>query len=235
MVIPGNVHHVGSYAFYKCANLRALVVEDGVAKVMGSAFSGCPRLESVYLSKTLTYIGPDAFRGLTFLDEGGNPLDHTRGNLRGHAFSGSGGTLRMMGEISDGETFQADGISYTITSKDALAVSATGYEGAVAEIPSSVSYKGWELSVESVGSKAFLRCETLTAVDLSNVRVLEYKALGNCAGIEDIIFGDELESIGDYALHGLSFYDGDVKLSATPDALRGHSFSGTEGKLYLVA
>ena len=44
-----------------------------------------------------------------------------------------------------------------------------------------------------------------------------------------------MESIGEYALHGLSFYDGETKLKVTPDNLRGHSFSGTEGKLYLVA
>ncbi len=44
-----------------------------------------------------------------------------------------------------------------------------------------------------------------------------------------------MTSIGDYALHGLSFYDEDEKLAVTPDALRGHSFSGTGGKLYLVS
>ncbi|MBR4225747.1 MAG: leucine-rich repeat protein, partial [Candidatus Methanomethylophilaceae archaeon] len=123
--------------------------------------------------------------------------------------------------LSDGEAFQVDGINYAVTSAAGLAASATGYAGAVTALPSTVSYKGWELSVESVGKSAFLRCATLTSVNLSNVKVLEYKALGNCTGIEHIVFGDALESIGSYALHGLSFYDGDVKLSVTPDALRG--------------
>ena len=121
-----------------------------------------------------------------------------------------------------------------MTSKADLSVSAIGYAGAVTAIPAFVSYKGWYLSVESIGDKAFLRCPTLTSVDLVNVKSLGYKALGNCTGIEEMVFGDGLESIGPYALHGLSFYDGAKRLSVTPDALRGHSFSGTGGKLYLV-
>ena len=44
-----------------------------------------------------------------------------------------------------------------------------------------------------------------------------------------------MESIGSYALYGLSFYDGSVKLTIAPDDLRGHSFSGTGGKLYLIS
>jgi hypothetical protein len=114
-------------------------------------------------------------------------------------------------------------------------VSATGYEGAVSAIPAEVSYGGRTYSVTAIGDSAFLRCTTLTSADLSNVKDLGFKALGNCTKITQITFGDGLASIGSYALYGLIFYDGAAKLSAAPDDLRGHTFSGSGGKLYLVS
>jgi hypothetical protein len=231
VVIPDNLYFVGSYAFYKCANLKVLVVEDGVKKIMGSAFGGCRSLESVYLSKTLTYIGENAFHGVAFADQYGNALEPTLKSLRGHDFSRSGKALRMVtGEVTE---FSVDGISYSVTSPGAVAV--TGHEGGVSSVPCEASYEGVDYAVTSIGKGAFLRCPTLTSADLSNAVTLEFKALGNCTGVEHIVFGDCLESIGSYALYGLSFYDGDTRLKATPDNLRGHSFSGTGGILHLVA
>ncbi|MBP5203075.1 MAG: leucine-rich repeat protein, partial [Candidatus Methanomethylophilaceae archaeon] len=102
-------------------------------------------------------------------------------------------------------------------------------------VPSSVEYDGCSYTVTSIGDGAFLRSSTLTSADLSNVKALGFKALGNCAGITEMTFGDSLESIGGYALYGLSFYDGDTKLKATPDNLKGRTFAGEGAVLYLVS
>ncbi|MBP5203078.1 MAG: leucine-rich repeat protein, partial [Candidatus Methanomethylophilaceae archaeon] len=203
--------------------------------VLTSAFSGCVALESVSLPGSLTYLGDNAFYGLKFTDADGSALGQTVKNLRGHTFIGSGKVLRMAAEVHDGDAFSSGGISYVVTSAAAGSVSITGYEGAVSAIPSAVTFEGRSFSVESIGDSAFLRCASLTSADLSNVKALGFKALGSCAGIEHVVFGENLESIGSYALHGLSFYDGGTKLSATPDDLRGHAFSGTGGKLYLIS
>ena len=85
-----------------------------------------------------------------------------------------------------------------------------------------------------MGSGAFLRCASLSSVDLSNARSLGFKAFGNCVGITQISFGGGLEEIGGYALYGLSFYGWGSKLPATPEALRGHSFAGGGAALSLV-
>ena len=37
LVIPGSLSYVGAYTFFKCVNLKTLVVEDGVRKILGSA------------------------------------------------------------------------------------------------------------------------------------------------------------------------------------------------------
>jgi hypothetical protein len=231
LTVPGGVSSVGTYAFCSCSGLKDLAVEDGVRKVMASAFSGCKSLESVSLPSSLAYIGANAFHGVAFADQYGNALEPTLKSLRGHDFSRSGKALRMVtGDVTE---FSVDGISYSVTSPGAVA--ATGYDGGVVSVPCEASYEGVTYAVNSIGKGALLRCPTLTSADLTNVRTLEFKALGNCTGIEEIVFGDCLESIGSYALYGLSFYDGETKLKATPDNLRGHSFSGTGGILHLVA
>ncbi|MBR4226665.1 MAG: leucine-rich repeat protein, partial [Candidatus Methanomethylophilaceae archaeon] len=187
----------------------------------------------VSLPESLTYVGENAFYRLRFADQYGNALEPTAKNLRGHDFAGSGKVLRMEAGPGDVTGFSAGGISYAVTS--AGAVTATGYEGAVSAVPCAVEYGGREYAVTSIGDSALLRCSTLASADLSNVRDLGFKALGNCTGVAWIAFGDGLRSIGDYALYGLSFYDSETRLKATPDNLRGHVFAGDGGRLYLVS
>ncbi|MBR7005894.1 MAG: leucine-rich repeat protein, partial [Candidatus Methanomethylophilaceae archaeon] len=233
LTVPGGVSDVGAYAFYKCSGLKALVAEEGVGKILPSAFSECTALESVSLPESLTYVGENAFYRLRFADQYGNALEPTAKNLRGHDFARSGKVLRMEAGPGDVSGFSAGGISYAVTSAETVKV--TGYEGAASAVPSAVEYGGRTYAVTEVGSSALLRCSTLTSADLSNVRDLGFKALGNCTGITEIAFGDGLRSIGDYALYGLTFYDGETRLKATPDNLRGHVFAGDGGRLYLVS
>ncbi len=234
LTIPSNLEVVKEYAFYKCVNLKDLTVESGVKKIGASAFSGCTALERVELPSSLVYIGPNAFHGLSFADLDGKAME-TSLKLRGHTFLGDHGSLRMVGDLADGDIITVDGVKYEVTSVHDRTVSAVGHEGEVASVPSSVTYMGWALSVESIGEKAFYNCVTLVALDLSNVTSIGFKAFGNCTGIEDIMFGDTLETIGGYALYGLSFRDGHSEALATSvDNLRGHEFHGSGGSLRMV-
>ncbi|MBO4569395.1 MAG: leucine-rich repeat protein [Candidatus Methanomethylophilaceae archaeon] len=233
LVIPGNLESVGAYAFYQCANLRTLVVEEGVKTLSRSAFSGCKAIESASFPSTLASVGQNAFYGLKFADADGKAISATAANLRGNTFSKSGSFLVAGGGLQDGDEFAVERIQYVVTSVSACTVSITGYTGAVTSIPAEVAYDDRVFTVESIGDKAFLRCTTLESADLSNVKTLGSKALGNCTGMTHIVFGDSLRGIGDYALYGLSFYDGAKKLTISPSALKGHAFSGSGADLYM--
>ena len=232
LVIPGSLPYVGAYAFYKCASLKTLVVEDGVRKILPSAFSECTGLELVYLPASLIYVGENAFYGSRLVDDRGNAIEPVVENLRGNTFYKYGGALHV--SAYHPEMFGEEGILYEILSIPDCRVYAIGCYGAIESISSSVSHGGVDYAVAGIGDGAFLRCKTVTSADLSNVRVLGFKALGNCTSIESITFGKGLFSIGAYALYGLSFYDGDGKLPVTPEALRGHTFAGAGGKLHLI-
>jgi hypothetical protein len=140
----------------------------------------------------------------------------------------------MVGEIRDGEEFSAGGLVYTVASAEGRSASVVGYSAGASAIPSTVTYRGWDLSVESIGDSALLNCKTLRSADLSNVAAVGFKAFGNCTLVTDISFGSGLEAIGNYAFFGLSFYDGDTKLTVSPSALRGHAFSGAGARLAMV-
>ena len=136
-----------------------------------------------------------------------------------------------------GERFTTGGLVYEVVSKSPASISLVGYEGSLTDVavPSVVVHAGTWYSVVSVGAKAFYGCGSLTSADLTCARSIGMKAFANCSSLTDISFGEGLESIGAYAFYGLSFYDGETKLQVSPEALGGHSFSGTAQKLYLIS
>ncbi len=63
--------------------------------------------------------------------------------------------------------------------------------------------------VEIIEEEAFAGCTSLRGMNLAGVRVIEYRAFFKCirhafseTGLDDVEFGDKLESIGQYAFSG---------------------------------
>ena len=53
--------------------------------------------------------------------------------------------------------------------------------------------------VEIIEPGAFSGCSSLSRIKLSGVRVIGEFAFDNCTALEDVEFGDKLETIGEYA------------------------------------
>ena len=226
--------------------IKSIVIEEGVTSGGEYAFSDyCDYgwmvedynspTQSITFPDTLVTVGNYAFNGFRFLDADGKSIPASAESLRGHTFELAYWMTFRMADIVEGKSFSVGGVEYTVTSADAPEVSATGYEGGVSAVPSSVLYKGTDIPVASVAAKAFYGCGSLTSADLTCARSIGMKAFANCSSLTDISFGEGLESIGAYAFYGLSFYDGETKLQVSPEALGGHSFSGTAQKLYLIS
>ena len=63
VTIPGCIVGIGDRAFAGCANLEELTILEGVKAIGGSdAFRWCPKLKTVTLPKSLTFIRQRAFR-----------------------------------------------------------------------------------------------------------------------------------------------------------------------------
>ncbi|MBR3409819.1 MAG: leucine-rich repeat protein, partial [Candidatus Methanomethylophilaceae archaeon] len=104
-------------------------------------------------------------------------------------------------ELKIGETFESEGIVYSVESVDPYQVVVVGYEGAIkdVELPEYVTYKGYDLAVTEIGTKAFYGCKTLKSIDLGNVTKVGVKAFVRCSNLESVNGGDSLATISAYA------------------------------------
>ena len=231
LTIPGGIESLGAYAFYSCENLRDLSIEEGVKAIGKSAFSECNALESVSFPDSLESVGKNAFYKIRFYDGGGKRLAADAGSLAGRTFEGIG-DLVLREVVLEGHVFASGGVSYEVTSADA--VCAIGYAGGVLSLPSSVTYSGREWAVTAVGDSAFRLCKTISSLDLSNVASIGAKAFSGCSGLTSVTFSDGLSSVGSNAFNGTLFYDGGSTVPRTAAGLAGHAFEGSGGSLYAV-
>ena len=67
IVIGNGVANIGSHAFFRYVNLRAMRIAKSVAKIGDHAFAGCTGLTDVILPEGVTDIGEYAFAGCTGL------------------------------------------------------------------------------------------------------------------------------------------------------------------------
>ncbi len=246
----GGVRSVGTKAFANCTGLKTLDMLS-VSEIAPYAFFGCPGLRSVEFSKNLESVGKYAFNSVKFYD--GDALLSKVGDLRGHSFSGEDGNLGLS-VAPVGTKISSGGISYTITSSYPLEAAVTGFSGSVLVVPDYVVCNGRHAVVTSVGSQAFLGAKKLASVDLGPVKEIGFKAFANCALLKEVSM-ESVESVGRYAFYGsnaletvsfsdslqsvasssfsVKFYDGGKPLAKDAGSLRGKTFEGSAGSLYV--
>ena len=248
----GSVRDVGMKAFANCVSLRSVDLGDSLTEIGQYAFFNCPSVEVLDSPQSLQTVGKSAFGGLKFMD-GGNVLPHDAQSLSGKRFLGAEGILSLG---FDGN-FALGGLTYSASVQSATV---TGCLSPIVTltVPSEISYGGKTYAVTAVGDKAFYGCATLISVDLGSVSSVGLKAFANCGSLREIDFGSSLKTIGAYAFFGcpkiehldvppslqsvgagafggLYFHDASGKIAgASADNLRGHEFSGSGGKLYLI-
>ncbi len=196
-----------------------------VNKIASGAFSG-KDLKSVTIPDSISYVGTNAFYGLSFYD-GENLLEPTAENLAGNTFTGSDGKLYL--PLPDiGTTFTVDGLVFSIESYSPMEVSLVGGPDGLKTlvVPETVSYNGMVFDVDSIGKQAFYGFRTLRSVDLGNVTSVGVKAFANCAYIKTIDFGESLKTISAYGFYKCkALYDADLATCAkTLRTLGSYSF-----------
>ena len=104
------------------------------------------------------------------------------------------------------EDFIHNGIAYQILPDEPATVEVTrsdefSYSGSIA-IPAEVTYASETYQVKGIGDGAFLCCDDLMSVSLSdNCHWISDRAFYGCSSLREIQFGNNLETIGNYAFH----------------------------------
>ena len=132
------------------------------------------------------------------------------------------------------QTFEMDGIYYSVIGADNTAVevvspeTGTTYEGDIA-IPASVFYGGETYWVTRIGDGAFQVCYNLTSIELpAGLTSIGKEAFRDCSGLTTIDFPAGLTSIEDEAFlrcGGLTA----IELPAGLTSLGGYAFAGCSG------
>ncbi|MCI6772002.1 MAG: leucine-rich repeat domain-containing protein, partial [Oscillospiraceae bacterium] len=187
ITIPENVTCINGHAFFKCTGLISVTIPDSVISIGDDVFDYCTSLTSVTIGNGVTNIGDFAFRGCTSLISVTIPDGVT--NIGDFVFSGCTSLTSMT--IPDGVT--SIGVAAFSGCTDLTSIT----------IPEGVT---------SIGSSAFENCTGLTEIQWNAENVSDFASNKNvfaCAGTGgrgiDLVFGDNVKHIPDYAFYSADF------------------------------
>jgi hypothetical protein len=99
-----------------------------------------------------------------------------------------------------GDPFTVNGINYTITSENTVAVTGGGEALTEIAIPATVTYSAKDYNVTSIGDNAFRECASLTSIVIpTSVTTIGGDAFHSCSSLASITTLESVTSIGDGA------------------------------------
>ncbi len=170
IVIPDSVTSIGVRAFYECSSLTSVTIGNSVTSIGSSAFYDCSRLVSITIPNSVTSIGREAFRGCSRLAIYCEAESKPNGWNDYWNYSNCPVVWDYKNNevATDGNIYVViDNIRYALKDGEATVVK-QAKNIATAIIPTSVTYKGQNYPVTSIGSSAFYNCTSLTSIKFSD-------------------------------------------------------------------
>lgn len=204
---------IGTYAFYKCYNLRSVTVPEGVTRLGKGVFFDCNSLSEISLPANLVSIGEYAFDACHSISEMKVPEGVK--DIGEFAFSYCSGLKRFS-------------LPSTVTSMASNALSNCYYLEAISVDPANTAYDSREdcnaivetksntlvigcmntvipSSVRTIGIGAFTGCQGLTSIVVpQGVTTIDERAFTSCGYMTDVSLPTTLKTIGAGAFWGCS-------------------------------
>ena len=180
VVIGNGVTNVGAYAFNGCENLTSVVIPTGVTQIGDNAFNDCNKLANVYYNGTKAQ-----WDGLT---KGSGNAYLTNATLHYHC-----------GATADDNVYWAlVGDTLTISGSGAM----EGYDKSTNKAPwndsiATIKTVVIENGVTNVGDYAFCNCTNLTSVTIpDSVESIGTGTFWGCSNLQSVTIPKKVTSIG---------------------------------------
>jgi hypothetical protein len=161
--------------FCKNANIKTVIIEDGITDIGNYAFCDCSSLNNVKLPNTVTYIGRVAFSGCETLTN--ITIPNTVTEIGDSAFSGCSSLTKFI--IPDSLTSLGQSIFRNCTALKEI------------EFGKSIDY---------ISTLAFDGCTSLESIVIpSTIKSIGQWAFSNCTNLKNISISNSVEEIGDGA------------------------------------
>ncbi|MBR4226595.1 MAG: leucine-rich repeat protein [Candidatus Methanomethylophilaceae archaeon] len=208
-------------SFYRCTGLTELTIPATTKTIGTQAFRGCTGLTIIDKIPESASVDHDAFYGFHFyMPDGTTEIACDSDAFPGHQYTGKYSKMIQVGDVLPKEIVQQDGLLFEVVDFNGVTgtVRCLGsdpqYEPrAFYNIPPSLTYKGYDLTVTSIVSNAFKDDKALVSVNFPyTLKSIGSKAFANCSNLETatIRWSGSLKGIGSYAFYGTSLNEIDL-------------------------